>query len=146
MATWEDPNGEPGPAGSGRNLSAAAAAALILGLSGVGLAASRLPIVRQADFLGQRAAPSTPRVASIPLRPDPQFVVIFGAFASRAQADEYARTVRSKGYLATVLQDMTSFRVISRPYRSQERADFWRDVFEEVGLDAGTTAELPPSS
>jgi len=146
MATWEDPNGEPGPAGRARNLSAATAAALILSLSGVGLAASRLPIVRQADFFAQRVTPSNPRVASVPLRPDPQFVVIFGAFASRAQADAYARTIRSKGYLATVLQDVTSFRVVSRPYQSQERADFWRGVFEEIGLDAGTTAEVPPGS
>lgn len=145
MATWEDPNGEQGQLGTGRNAGAAAAAAFILALSSVGLAASRLPIVRQADFFGQRTTTPGPGVASAPQLQDPQFVVIFGAFANRAQADAYARTVRSKGYLATVLQDVTSYRVISRPYRSQERADFWRDVFEGIGLDAGTTAELPPS-
>lgn len=146
MATWEDPNGEQGPVAGARNMGAVAAAAFILALSGAGLAASRLPIVRQAESLGQRAAPASPAVASAPHRPDPKFVVIFGDFASRAQADAYARTVRRKGYLATVLQDVTSFRVVSRPYRSQERADFWRVLFEEIGLDAGTTAELPPSS
>lgn len=146
MATWEDPNGNPGPALNGRNLSVATALALTLGLSGVGLAASRLPMVRQADFLVQRPIQSSPRVASVPVQADPQFVVIFGSFKSAEQADAYARTVRSKGYLATVLEDVTSFRVVSRPYRTQERADFWRGVFEEIGLDAGTTAELPPGS
>lgn len=145
MATWEDPNGEQGPLRTGRHVSAAAAAALIFGLSSVGLAASRLPIVRQAGFFAQQASPRSP-VASVPRQLDPQFVVIFGAFEDRAEADAYARTIRSKGYLATVLQDETSYRVISRPYRSQERADFWRDVFEDIGLDAGSIAEIPPGS
>lgn len=144
MATWEDPHGEPDRILRGPTLGSAAAGFIVLALSGVALAAS-IPIVRQADFIRQRTSAPQP-AAQIEPQTQPQFVVLFGEFASRAEAHAYARTVRGKGYLATVLQDVTSFRVISRPYDTREDADFWRSVFEDIGLDSGTTEEISPSS
>lgn len=70
------------------------------------------------------------------------YVVSFGQFPHRQAAEAQASQVRRKGYVATVTRVGSSFNVISRPYANKTRAEFWADVFRQVGLQANV-ANLP---
>ncbi len=151
MATWEDQTTEQRAARVAPNWSLLVGLASVLVLTAGTLAATRLPILMQqaqpvrpgsVGSAGPMEASRTIHVAARPQLPAPHYVVVFGSFATRAQANALARQVRSKGYLADVLTSRGSFRVVSRPYGSTERAMFWTTIFTEIGLDADATADL----
>ncbi|HXF82851.1 MAG TPA: hypothetical protein VNN19_08885, partial [bacterium] len=104
------------------------------------LAATRLPALLQARDRGPLEAART--AALLPLPPAPQYVVVFGTFATRQAADEAARLVRRKGYIADVLRAGETFHVVSRTYASADRARFWTAIFEQIGLNTDTTADI----
>ncbi|MDQ7844107.1 MAG: SPOR domain-containing protein [Armatimonadota bacterium] len=108
------------------------------------LEAPRLPVPHPAPATLRPAplAVRPGRTATRPLPAPPRYVIVFGTFADRAEADTYARLVRSKGYLAGVTADGGVFHVVSRPYDSRQRARFWTSIFLEIGLDAGRTARV----
>lgn len=64
-----------------------------------------------------------------------RFVLTFGHYARRDRALAYARVVRSKGYIASVVQTDQGFTVVSRSYASLEAARFWSAIFEEIGIE-----------
>ena len=150
MGTWEDQTIEQRAARVAPNWSLLIGLASVLVLTAGTLAATRLPSLMQAQSggpariraAGPIEASRTVHLAARPQVPLPQYVVVFGSFATRAQAQAYAQLVRSKGYLAGVIPSEGSFRVVSRAYGSTERALFWTTVFSDIGLDADTTADL----
>ncbi len=83
------------------------------------------------------------------------FVVSFGNFSHRAPAEAHARTVRSKGYHASVAQVGGSFHVLSHAYHDRTSAEFWSKIYGSIGLQtrvlplrAGTatqTVDVRPS-
>lgn len=139
MATWEDTTNDQQAARVAPNWSLFIGLAVVLVLSAGTLAATRLPVLIQAQTAPTEAARSA---HLIPLPQVPEYVVVFGSFATRGQAAAYARRVRSKGYIAGVLASGDTFRVVSRSYASVERALFWTTIFGEIGLDTDTTADL----
>lgn len=62
------------------------------------------------------------------------FVVTFGEFSRRDEAVRQVRLVRSKGYLAVVTRSGSSLRVTSRTYDDRHEAEFWAEIFQEIGL------------
>lgn len=144
MATWEDTSIEQQAARVAPHWSLLVGMACVLMLSAGSLAAGRLPALLQPQAAGPieagRGAHSIP-LRAIPVTA-PQYVVVFGTFGSRQEAAGYARLVRSKGYIADVVASGGAFRVISRTYESVERALFWTTVFDQIGLDTDTTADL----
>lgn len=144
MATWEDQTTEEQRAARmAPNWSMLIGLASVLVLAAGTLAATRLPtLLQQARSAGPMEASRSIDLVARPQLPIPQYVVVFGSFATRAQAQAHARLVRSKGYLAGVISSDGSFRVVSRPYSSTERAVFWTTIFTEIGLDTDTTADL----
>ncbi|TMI76363.1 MAG: hypothetical protein E6H05_03810 [Bacillati bacterium ANGP1] len=71
-----------------------------------------------------------------------RFVVAFGRFERFEPADAHARLVRSKGYIAAVVQSGTAYLVVSRQYRSLADAKFWSSIFSGIGLEAKAVARL----
>src|SRR3989454_2413398 len=71
-----------------------------------------------------------------------RFVVAFGRFERLESADAHARLVRSKGYIAAVVQSGTAYLVVSRQYRSLADAKFWSSIFSNIGLEAKAMARL----
>jgi len=169
MATWEEQPTARQITRLATNWSLLVGLVSVFLLSAGTLAATRLPAFLQSrapSVLPRAAAPApleaarptVPRPAPAASRPasaaaqaqtavrpvltPPRFVVVFGAFADRAEAEAYARLVRSKGYLAEVKATGTVFHVVSRPYDSRQRARFWTSIFLEIGLDAERTARV----
>jgi len=71
-----------------------------------------------------------------------RFVVAFGRFERFESADAHARLIRSKGYIAAVVQSGTAYLVVSRQYRSLADAKFWSSIFSNIGLEAKAVARL----
>src|SRR5256712_7658039 len=71
-----------------------------------------------------------------------RFVVAFRRFEQFESADAHARFVRSKGYIAAVVQSGTAYPVVSRQYRSLADAKFWSSIFSNIGLEAKAVARL----
>ena len=149
MGTWEDQTIEQRAARVAPNWSLLIGLASVLVLTAGTLAATRLPSLMQAQPIGPARIGAGPMEASrtvhLAARPQvllPQYVVVFGSFTTRAQAQAHARLIRRKGYLAGVIPSEGAFRVVSRAYGSTERALFWTTVFSDIGLDADTTADL----
>jgi hypothetical protein len=140
MATWEDTTSEQQVARGAPHWSLLMGLAAVLMLTAGTLAATRLPALRQARDRGPLEAART--AALLPLPPAPQYVVVFGTFGSRLAADEAARLVRRKGYIADVRRAGEAFHVVSRPYASADRARFWTAIFEQLGLDTAAPADI----
>lgn len=83
-----------------------------------------------------------PAVSSSPTRDGARtpagFVVTFGEFSRRDEAVAQVRVVRSKGYLAAVTRAGSTLRVTSRIYGDRQEAEFWAEIFLEIGIP-GTT-------
>lgn len=79
-----------------------------------------------------------PAVSSSPARNGARtpagFVVTFGEFSRRDEAVAQVRLVRSKGYLAGVMRSGPSLVVISRTYDYRHEAEFWAEIFQEIGI------------
>jgi len=167
MATWEEQPAAHRTTRLATNWSLLVGLASVLLLSAGTLAATRLPaflqartpveparvVVRRAPLETARPRPAhtetalTQPIAAAPVtvRPQasaPRYVVVFGNFIDRAEAEAHARLIRSKGYIAGVVRAGGGFRVVSRPYESTARAQFWSSIFLEIGLDAERTARL----
>lgn len=155
MATWERQTARRAPRAV-RNLGGIGAAVLVLLLAVGTLEASRLSMLRALRApKEQRATTPQPQTEaktsiseraqriqparSIAVQTNRNFIVIFGDFSRRDEAEIYARKVRSKGYLAGVVPAGQAFRVVSHPYASQERAEFWTAIFQEIGLEVRST-------
>ncbi|MDQ7820900.1 MAG: SPOR domain-containing protein [Armatimonadota bacterium] len=76
----------------------------------------------------------------------PSYVVSVARFTSRSLAEAHARRVRAKGYLATVVQDGAAFRVVTRPYPSEDAARRAARVLTEIGFSASVLAVRQPLS
>ncbi len=70
------------------------------------------------------------------------FLVTFGRFERRESAEAHARLVRSKWYIAKIMQSGGAHLVVSRPYRTLADAQFWSAIFGEIGLEAGASSGL----
>lgn len=79
-----------------------------------------------------------PAVSSSPTRGGARtpagFVVTFGEFSRRDEAVAQVRLVRSKGYRAAVMRSGSSLVVISRTYDDRHEAEFWAEIFQEIGI------------
>jgi len=98
--------------------------------------------VSPAARLGVAAAVKTHQVQAVTPSTVGQFVVAFGRFQRQETAEAHARLVRSKGYVARVVQSGAMYVVVSRPYRSLRDARFWSKVFGELGLEAKALVRL----
>ena len=74
--------------------------------------------------------------------PAGRIVLAFGRFERYAAAQARARLVRSKGYLARVVQAGAAYLVVSRPYRNHAEARFWSGIFGRLGLQVTTVTRL----
>jgi len=169
MATWEEQPAAQRTTRLATNWSLLVGLASVFLLSAGTLAATRLPaflqalapeepapVVTRAPLEAARTTtarsdraqiqPTAPAVAPVrPRAPASAYVVVFGEFLERAEAETYARLVRSKGYIAGIIPTEVGFRVVSRPYASMDRAQFWASIFLEIGLDAERTGRLRDS-
>ena len=102
------------------------------------------PVTQQAQVReGPSEAPPTVRLTRPAVTAPPQslvgvpagrIVLAFGRFERHAAAQARARLVRSKGYIARVVQTSTAYLVVSRPYRTHAEARFWSGIFGRLGL------------
>lgn|GEM_PF-3839540 len=83
-------------------------------------------------------APAAQARAAVPVRG--KFAVSFGRFTDRQRAEAQARRVRAKGYQASVVPAGTALLVVTRAYHDRPTAEFWSQVFKQVGLDAKVVA------
>jgi hypothetical protein len=74
--------------------------------------------------------------------PSGRIVVAFGRFEHHAAAQARARLVRSKGYIARIVQARAAYLVVSRPYRNHAEARFWSGIFGRLGLQVTTVTRL----
>ena len=74
--------------------------------------------------------------------PAGRIVLAFGRFERHAAAQARARLVRSKGYVARVVQAGAAYLVVSRPYRNHAEARFWSGIFGGLGLQVTTVTRL----
>ncbi len=74
--------------------------------------------------------------------PAGRIVLAFGRFERRTAAMARARLVRSKGYIARVVQTGAAYLVVSRPYRNHSEARFWSGIFGGLGLPVTTVTRL----
>ncbi len=74
--------------------------------------------------------------------PAGRIVLAFGRFERRTPAVARARLVRSKGYIARVVQTGAAYLVVSRPYRNHAEARFWSGIFGGLGLRVTTVTRL----
>ncbi len=161
VTTWEQSSrpGPPAPAGRppGRLVALAAGSLAVVSLAwgsyrvllaGARSGAFTPPAARQAagplepSSMARRALLRTgrsPVASTAPARSPaarPAYVVSVATFASRERAEAHARRVRSKGYLAAVVRDGASYRVLTRPYPSEEAARRAARVLSEIGFSA----------
>jgi hypothetical protein len=110
-------------------------------------------VTQQAEVReGPQEVPATVRLAHpVVTVPAPQglagvpagrVVLAFGRFERRAAAQARARLVRSKGYIARVIQAGAAYLVVSRPYRNHAEARFWSGIFGGLGLRVTTVTRL----
>jgi hypothetical protein len=71
-------------------------------------------------------------------------VVSVARFTSRVEADGFARRVRAKGYLASVVREGAAYRVVTRSYPSQDAALRAARVLREIGFSARVLAVRQP--
>lgn len=74
--------------------------------------------------------------------PAGRIVLAFGRFERHAAAQVRAKLVRSKGYIARVVQTSATYLVVSRPYRTHAEARFWSGIFGRLGLQVTTVTRL----
>src|SRR5712692_7710629 len=74
--------------------------------------------------------------------PAGRIVLAFGRFERHAAAQTRARLVRSKGYIAQIVQTGAAYLVVSRPYRNHTEARFWSGIFGKLGLQVTTVTRL----
>ncbi len=74
--------------------------------------------------------------------PAGRIVLAFGRFERHAAAQTRARLVRSKGYIARIVQTGAAYLVVSRPYRNHTEARFWSGIFGKLGLQVTTVTRL----
>jgi hypothetical protein len=74
--------------------------------------------------------------------PGGRIVLAFGRFERHAAAQARARLVRSKGYIARIVQTGAAYLVVSRPYRNHAEARFWSGIFGKLGLQVTTVTRL----
>jgi hypothetical protein len=100
------------------------------------------------DIHAARVPVTTPlmRALSAAGVPAGRVVLAFGRFERRAAAEARARLVRSKGYIARVVQAGEAYLVVSRPYRNHADAQFWSSIFSELGLQATALTRLEASA
>lgn len=103
---------------------------------------SDAPQVSSSARSGEALVVKTAQAPTAILQPVAKFVVSFGRFHRQDSAEAQARRVRSKGYVAKVVQSGATYVVVSRPYRSLSDAHFWSKVFGEIGLEARALARL----
>lgn len=72
------------------------------------------------------------------------YMVNFGEFTSRAEADVMMRLVRSKGHVVYVVRIGSSFNVVTRAYRSLEQAERLANALQEIGLPARAQIATTP--
>jgi len=109
-------------------------------------------VTQQAEVReGPLEAPPTVRLARPVVTAPPQslagvpagrVVLAFGRFERRAAAQARAKLVRSKGYIARVVQTSAAYLVVSRPYRNHAEARFWSGIFGSLGLQVTTVTRL----
>ena len=97
------------------------------------------PAVRSTLVVTAVRAPQSLGVAGLS---SGRFVLAFGRFERRAAAETRARLVRSKGYIARVVQSGAAYLVVSRPYRNHADAQFWSAIFGKLGLQATALTRL----
>jgi hypothetical protein len=109
------------------------------------------PAVRLARREGPLEVPPAVRLARPVVTAPPQglagipagrIVLAFGRFERHAAAQARARLVRSKGYVARVVQAGAAYLVVSRPYRNHAEARFWSGIFGGLGLQVTTVTRL----
>jgi hypothetical protein len=82
---------------------------------------------------------TAPSLAGVPAG---RIVLAFGRFERHAAAQARAKLVRSKGYIARVVQTSAAYLVVSRPYRTHAEARFWSGIFGRLGLQVTTVTRL----
>ncbi len=94
------------------------------------------PPVRQA--VPQPAPGETRRPSRIArqVRPAIGYAIAFGRFTNFETAQGFARSVRAKGYLATVVRAGRSFQVLGRVYRTRTQAERMARALREIALPA----------
>ncbi len=96
--------------------------------------------VPPAVRLARPVVPAPPQgLAGIPAG---RIMLAFGRFERHAAAQARARLVRSKGYVARVVQTSAAYLVVSRPYRNHAEARFWSGIFGGLGLQVTTVTRL----
>jgi len=117
------------------------------------VAARPVPNATALEPSGSNRAASLPKSAQLakPSMARPTFstpsayVITFGRFASRQEAEAKARRVRSKGYSAVVSREGSTFVVMSRAFSDRKVAESWSGVFKQIGLQAKVVAVRPPA-
>lgn len=88
-----------------------------------------------------------PRAASLRSAHEPSaftniYILEFGRFGNPSAAQAHARLVRSRGYIASVADSGTSYRVVGREFRSQANAERWKGIFEGIGLQSRVSQQV----